>query len=370
MKKILFAAKDDNIISDYYLPYLKHFKDLNYEIHVLTNSNARIPYCDKKINVDFNEMKWPWKKFKLINRIKKIIKAEKYTTICTTSTEANTIVRSAVRSWFKKKRNIVSIIDGFPFYIMSKKFEYDYYFKLEKKLSRNVNSLVILNSEDYILAKKHFKNKKDIYYIPGLGIDINEYQPELTEEDLDEIRDRLNITKEDYVILCEGDLTEDNHQYWLIKAISDLFQNNPNFHLLLLGADKLEGKCQEYVQEKNLEKQVHFLGYRTDEAEIMQVANVALNVSISTGFSFSVLKAICAKLPIIATDIRGNRDFIDVNDNGFLIDIEDSSELCSRITQLYTDPNLVKNMKEYNQTKAEEFSKEKIEPKILKILEK
>jgi len=370
MKKILFAAKDDSIISDYYLTYLKYFKDYNYEIHVLTNSEVRIPYCDKKINVDFSEMKWPWKQFKLIKKVKKLIKTEKYDTICTTSTEANTIVRKASRNWFKKKGHIVSIIDGFPFYIMSNKFDYNYHFKLEKKLSRYVNKLVILNSEDYILARKNFKNPKDVCYMPGLGIDINEYRPNLTEEDLAGMRERLNITKNDYVILCEGDLTDENHQFWLIKAISDLFVNNPNFHLLLLGADKLDGKCQEYVLERNLERQIHFLGYRTDEAEIMQVADVALNVSINTGFSVSVLKAICAGLPIIATDIRGNRDFVDVNDNGFLIDIEDANELCSRITQLYNDPKLVKAMREYNKTKAEEYSKEVIEPKILDLLEK
>ena len=53
MKKVLFTATVDSHILNFHIPYLKLFKDNGYEVHVATNGDEEIPYCDKKIKVSF-----------------------------------------------------------------------------------------------------------------------------------------------------------------------------------------------------------------------------------------------------------------------------------------------------------------------------
>lgn len=365
MKKILFAANKDTMILNMYLPYIKFFKEQNYEIHVMTNSEAKIPFSDKKIKIEYESMRKPISKRKLIQKVRKIIQTETYERIITTTLEANTLIRMSVRKHLKEQTKITCIIDKFPFYIYSNKFTYQHYFRLEKKLANYTDELFFLNQDDYKIAKKNFKKIKKIYYTPGLGIDLSLYEQESKKEEQAKLRQTLNIKAHDFVLLYEGDLTKENRQDWLIEALSDLFINNENFHLLLLGSDELHGKCQEMASEMGLTKQIHFLGYRTDEIEWMHIAHVALNASLDQGFPLNILKAICIGLPIIAVETRGVKDLVITNENGFLIDDKDAGELCSRITQIYLDTALRKKMITYNLSKRKEYALETIEPQIL-----
>ena len=47
-KKVLFVATVDSHILQFHIPYLKWFKEKGYEVHVATNGEKQIPYCDKK----------------------------------------------------------------------------------------------------------------------------------------------------------------------------------------------------------------------------------------------------------------------------------------------------------------------------------
>ena len=56
MKKVLFTATVDSHILAFHLPFLKWFKENGYEVHVATNGDAEIPYCDKKIKIHFEKI--------------------------------------------------------------------------------------------------------------------------------------------------------------------------------------------------------------------------------------------------------------------------------------------------------------------------
>ena len=47
MKKVLFSATVDSHILHFHLPFLKLFKEKGYEVHVATNGDEEIPFCNK-----------------------------------------------------------------------------------------------------------------------------------------------------------------------------------------------------------------------------------------------------------------------------------------------------------------------------------
>lgn len=366
MKKILFAANEDSNLLDFYLPYLKYCKNNGYEVHVLTNSDGRIPYCDQKIKLDIKGKAWLFGKGKAISKARKMLKTEKYSVIFSCSFDMNVILRYA-RKRQKFNVKVITIMKGFPFDFTSSKLTVSFYYRLEKKLAKYADYLIFLNRDDYYLAKKNFKKCENIRYLEGTGIKT-EYKM-MYSEDKDELREKLGLENTDFVLLCDGDLTNENHQLWLIKALNDLFQNNPDFHLLLVGIDKLNGACQKLVKEYGLTRQIHFLGFRDNIEEILQVSDVSIYLAIKEGFPYKILRAMCIGIPIVATETKGTNDVISPNLNGYLIEYEDKDELCLRLTQLYNSPELVKKMQDENKKYVKNFDYSEVYPKIIDLIE-
>ena len=83
MKKVLFTATVDSHIENFHIPYLKYFKEKGYEVHVATNGDNEIPYCDKKIKIPFERSPYKLNNLISIRLLKKIILEEKYDIIHT-----------------------------------------------------------------------------------------------------------------------------------------------------------------------------------------------------------------------------------------------------------------------------------------------
>ena len=72
MKKVLFTATVDSHILHFHLPYLKMFKEKGYEVHVATNTDDTIPFCDVKHKVSFERSPFKINNLKAIKQMKKI----------------------------------------------------------------------------------------------------------------------------------------------------------------------------------------------------------------------------------------------------------------------------------------------------------
>lgn len=62
-------------------------------------------------------------------------------------------------------------------------------------------------------------------------------------------------------------------------------------------------------------------------------------------------------LPIISSDIRGNRDLIDHGKGGFLFNLDDQSSLVRSIESLLNNPNLATEFSQYNLKKIKFYDK-------------
>ncbi len=91
-----------------------------------------------------------------------------------------------------------------------------------------------------------------------------------------------------------------------ITVVLDALQKLPDYQLILVGArDVFADKTLEEVKKKNLEQQVTFLGYQTDEniVELIQQAQALIQPSLSEGFGLTGLEAMSAGGTVICSDI-------------------------------------------------------------------
>ncbi|HHX70945.1 MAG TPA: glycosyltransferase family 1 protein [Gallicola sp.] len=95
--------------------------------------------------------------------------------------------------------------------------------------------------------------------------------------------------------------TQKNHTF-LIDVFSDIYKNNKEAVLLLIGEGSLMTKIKDKVNSLGLENRVHFLGVRSDVPDLLQAMDVFLFPSLYEGFGNVLVEAQAAGLACITSD--------------------------------------------------------------------
>ena len=367
MKKVLFTATVDSHIENFHLPYLKYFKEQGYEVHVATNGDDDIPYCDKKIKIPFERSPYKFNNIRAINILKKVIMNEKYDIIHTHTPMGSVVTRLAARKARKKYgTRVIYTAHGFHFFKGAPFKNWLLFYPVEKLLSRFTDTIITINNEDYNFAKSKF-HCKDIEYVPGVGIDENKFNIKMTPKDKKELRKSLGLKEDDFVMIYPAELSERKRQIWLINTVSSLLTNNKSIHLLLPGKDSLNGECQDLIKKLKLEKQIHILGFRKDIAKLIQISNISISSARQEGLPVNIMEAMYNGLPIVATNCRGNRDLVFDNKNGFLIELDDSNRFSNCIKELYENNELSNKFGKVSQKQIHNYLLDNIMKYMIKI---
>ena len=103
------------------------------------------------------------------------------------------------------------------------------------------------------------------------------------------------------------------------------------------------GSCRAALESKaarlGVSHRVHFLGHRRDPASLLARANVFVLSSHVEGLPLSVLEAMAAGVPVVATNIGGTREAIEHGTTGLLVPPGDSNALAAAIVQVLAEPN-------------------------------
>ncbi len=170
----------------------------------------------------------------------------------------------------------------------------------------------------------------------------------------DKIRNQLGI-KEKFVLGISSWFHKERKGFdILFKAFSKL---DERFVLLIIGIPKENQKeVFEYASTFGItEDKIIMPGFIDSIYEYYKAMDIFLLPSRSEGFSLALLEAAASGLPIIASDIPGNDEFIMHQKNGLLFNINKPDELYQSILQLSSDRNLAS---EYGKIAKEEFVRE------------
>lgn len=352
-KKILIVAPSDYHIESFHIPYIRKLKEEGYIVDVATNTNKKIEYSDKTIRMVFNK--------KAIKRLKDIMIKEKYDVISCHTEKVSIITRIAYKLSNLKNTKLIYVTHGFSFYKGApiKKW---LYFIFEKILAKYTTTLVTMNMEDYEIAKKCLKT--DIKYIKGIGLNKDKYQLILTDDEKKKIRKELNLKETDFVMLYPSELNERKNQKLLIEIMPYL---DKKVKLLLPGNDKLKGKYQKLIKKLNLEDRVYLLGYRCDIDKLIQISDLELSSSKSEGLPINIVEAMYMKIPIVATNCKGNRDLIKNDINGYLVEVNNKEDLIDKITFLYKNKKFRKNLGCNSEQYIKEYLLEQVMDEFIKL---
>ena len=338
MKKVLFTATVDSHILHFHLPYLKLFKENGYKVHVATNGDEEIPFCDVKHKISFERSPLKINNLKAIKDLKKIIDKENFEIIHTHTPMGSVVTRLAAMSARKKGTRVIYTAHGFHFFKGAPKKNWIIFYPIEKIMSRVTDDLILINQEDYNLAKEKFHAKRT-HLVPGVGVDPNKFNFDFPEEEKAKLRKSLGLKKTNFVMIYPAELSKRKNQKMLIEVMQKLVKKNKKFKLLLPGKDSFNGKYQEMVKEYKLENNIKFLGYRQDIPKLLRISNLSVSSALQEGLPVNLLEAMQVGMPIVATDCRGNRDLVVEEKNGYIVDIDNVDAMEDRIYKIYKEKN-------------------------------
>lgn len=131
--------------------------------------------------------------------------------------------------------------------------------------------------------------------------------------------------------------TQKDH-FTLFRALADL--RHLEWKVDLIGDGPVRALAEDMVRTMGLAHRIHFWGARKDVAEILAQAQGFLLISNWEGFPRSIIEAMRAGLPVVASDVGGVREAVIEGETGFLVPRGDVSTVRQRIEQLVSDPAL------------------------------
>jgi len=221
------------------------------------------------------------------------------------------LVRSCLISRKLKKHTSIPLINSYTSNSYSKS-RYEKLSLVRKIKLKYIQNLDILSSNKVDLFISNSQTIKDnniqalninpskIKVIPR-GREVNKFAND--SKSLSNLKDEMRLG-DSKILINVGRLIESKGQMDLIQAFSKLKKNNAI--LLIVGEGPYYKNLAAEIKRLKLEKSVFLLGKRDDVPALLHISDLFIFTSYLEGLPGSLIEAMMAKLPIIASDIREN----------------------------------------------------------------
>lgn len=150
----------------------------------------------------------------------------------------------------------------------------------------------------------------------------------------------IGISPSAFVIVMVANLIPYKGHADLLQALAFIQGELPApWVFLAIGRDDGIGdELGRQAEALGIGKNVRWLGSRTDVPELLRLADVAILSSHQEGFSNAVLEGMAARLPMVVTDVGGNREAVVDGETGSVVPARDPDALASAILAIARDP--------------------------------
>ena len=198
----------------------------------------------------------------------------------------------------------------------------DYYIAVSYKLAERLKKNVI--SENKVKVVQNSVNVEDFRH----------------NDDGDLLKSELKNIGDKGVVLTVARIDKLKGHKYLIEAAPLV----PDTIFLLAGDGPERAAMEKKARDLKVADRVVFLGQRNNIPELLNACDFFVLPSLLEGLPLSVLEAMSASKPVIATDIDGINEIIIDGENGLLVPPADSKALAEKIKLLLSDKSLASRL--------------------------
>lgn len=163
----------------------------------------------------------------------------------------------------------------------------------------------------------------------------------VSDQERREIRRSFGVNDEEMLLGSIGTVLPKKGQFYLIRALPKLLEQNPNTKLLVVGSLSSTAHVNQVKAEAEalgVDSNVIWAGRRDDIARILPACDVSVLASLEENFPLVILESMAASVPVVATDVGGVAECVVPGETGLLVPPSDSGALAKAIGSLIGSP--------------------------------
>ncbi len=283
----------------------------------------------------------PWRDVMAVRKLADLLKCRQYDFVHTHTSKGGAVGRLAARK--AGTSVVVHTVQGYSFHEFSGSVSTTAYSRIEKYLARSCDRIISVNEHDREMSLRLgivSDPKKIVTVYNGVALKRLE---EGGQADRSQMLREIGIDQDAVIMVNLARLAPQKAQRFLLDAMPIVLSNTSrDVHLVLVGNGEDEAALKRQAIDLSIEKNVHFLGFRRDGLQWFKIADFSVLSSLWEGHSVTILEAMGVGTPVIATDIKGNRETIDHDVNGLLVTPKDSQSLAEAMLRYVRNPELAK----------------------------
>lgn len=151
---------------------------------------------------------------------------------------------------------------------------------------------------------------------------------------------KFGFPSQSYVVGTVARLEPIKGLCYLLPAFAELVKKHPQCRLLLVGDGPDRKDTEAQIRELELGQTVCLAGFRHDLPQLLKLFDLYVSTSLKEGLPYTLLEALAAGTPVVATNVAGNRDVIRNGKNGFLVPAKETHILAKTMEKALEDPEL------------------------------
>jgi len=210
------------------------------------------------------------------------------------------------------------------------------YLGLERWLARRTHTIINVSAaqETEGLQLRLFGREQSAVVVNG--IDVEDFDDACRDSPMP--RESLGLSAADSVIGCVSRFDRVKRLEVLLQAVYLLKERLPRLVLVLVGGGGEEPRIRRLAFHLGLNGHVIFTGFVDAPARVYTVLDLYVASSQKEGLPLSLLAAMGARLPVVATDVPGHREVVIPGETGVLVPAENPSALAEAVAELLADP--------------------------------
>jgi glycosyltransferase involved in cell wall biosynthesis len=210
------------------------------------------------------------------------------------------------------------------------------YLALERWLSRVSHTIINVSASQEAegLGLRLFRAEQSVVIVNG--VDFEEMDALLHESAI--TRKSLGLGPVDLVLGCVSRFDPVKRLEVLLAVFQRLQDQIPKVALVLVGGGGEEDRIRGLAKAMGLAQHVIFTGFLENPGRIYPVLDLYLSASLKEGLPLALVEAMSAGVPVVATDVPGQRDVVVHGKTGVLIPADNEAALADAVIKLWAEP--------------------------------
>lgn len=205
------------------------------------------------------------------------------------------------------------------------------------RVANRLSTVVVANAEAVAadVAQRDGYDARQIIVIPN-GLDFDRF--DRAGDDRQAARAELGLAGDDVALCVVANLIPYKGHADLVDALGLLAPDHPRLQLFAIGEDRGAGAgLARRAGDLGISDRIRFLGRRHDVPRLLSAMDVGVLPSHEEGLANALIEKLAAGLPIVATDVGGNREIIERLPDCRLVPPRDSAELARALAAAAED---------------------------------